>query len=137
MEGPIFLVECDSSSATAEQAAQLLRRLSPLAGAASGPGPVTPVSRIAVPADQMCLCLVESDSGESLRQALSRMRIGRKRIVEAVQVSPDRGAGHDLRRATRITTEDASGAMAWRTRRRTASCSSWSPGRDGRMTTLG
>lgn len=82
---PLFLVECYASSATAELAAQMLTRLGSLA---DGTPSVTPVSCIAVPADEMCLCLVESDSAESVRQALSSIELGHERIVGAVQVNP-------------------------------------------------
>jgi hypothetical protein len=86
---PLFLVECYTSPATAEGAAQLLAQLgSSVEGAA-----VTPVSCIAVPADDMCLCLVESDSAELVQEALSRIAVGHERIVGAIQVSPVRGGG--------------------------------------------
>ena len=54
---------------------------------------MTPVSCIAVPADEMCLCLVESDSAELVQEALSRIAVGHERIIEAIQVSPVRGVG--------------------------------------------
>jgi hypothetical protein len=86
---PLFLVECYTSPATAECAAQLLARL----GASAGERAVTPVSCIAVPADEMCLCLVESDSAEFVQEALSRIAVGHERIIGAIQVSPVRGVG--------------------------------------------
>lgn len=54
---------------------------------------MTPVSCIAVPADEMCFCLVESDSAELVRDALLRIAVGHERIVGAIQVSPVRGVG--------------------------------------------
>jgi len=89
---PLFLVECYSSSATAELATQMLAQLGSLADEAPG---LTPVSCIAIPADEVCLCLVESDSAESVHRALSKIAIGHERIVGAVQVSPVRGDGTD------------------------------------------
>jgi hypothetical protein len=86
---PVFLVECYTSPATAECAAQLLAHL----GASAGEGAVTPVSCIAVPADEMCLCVVESDSAELVQEALSRIAVGHERIIGAIQVSPVRGVG--------------------------------------------
>lgn len=75
---------------------QLLTRLGSLAGDAGhadgAPG-ITPVSCIAIPADEMCLCLVESDSAESVHRALTSIAMGHERIVGAVQVSPVRGDG--------------------------------------------
>lgn len=87
---PLFLVECYASSATAELATQMLTRLGSLADEAPG---LTPVSCIAIPTDEICLCLVESDSAESVRRALSSIAMGHERIVGAVQVSPVRGDG--------------------------------------------
>ena len=69
---------------------QLMTRLGSLAGDAPG---LTPVSCIAIPTDEMYLCLVESDSAESVRQALSSIAMGHERIVGAVQVSAVRGDG--------------------------------------------
>ena len=92
MGQPLFLVECYSSSATAELATQMLAQLGSLADEAPG---LTPVSCIAIPADEVCLCLVESDSAESVHRALSKIAIGHERIVGAVQVSPVRGDGTD------------------------------------------
>jgi hypothetical protein len=86
---PLFLVECYTSPATAECAAHLLARL----GSRAGDAAVTPVSCIAVPADEMCFCLVESDSAELVREALSQIALGHERIVAAIQVSPVRGVG--------------------------------------------
>jgi hypothetical protein len=90
---PLFLIECYSSSATAELATQMLAQLGSLAGDADGGPGLTPVSCIAIPADEVCLCLVESDSAESVHRALSSISIGHERIVGAVQVSPVRGDG--------------------------------------------
>jgi hypothetical protein len=87
---PLFLIECYSSSATAELATQMLAQLGSLADETPG---LTPVSCIAIPADEVCLCLVESDSAESVHRALSSISIGHERIVGAVQVSPVRGDG--------------------------------------------
>jgi hypothetical protein len=100
---PLFLVECYTSPATAEGGAQLLARL----GSAADDGTVKPVSCIAVPADEMCLCLVEADSAESIRQALGRMSIGHERIVGAVQVDP--GPGLSGITPAHITTGGADG----------------------------
>jgi hypothetical protein len=86
---PLFLVECYTSPATAEGAAQLLARLS---SSAEGAG-VTPVSCIAVPTDEMCFCLVESNSAEAVQEVLARVAVGHERIVGAIQVSPGRGVG--------------------------------------------
>jgi hypothetical protein len=83
VEQSVFLVECYTASATAERAEQMLARLSELPGR----GTVVPVSCIAVPSDEMCLCLVEGDSAESVHQALTRISIGHERIVEAVAVN--------------------------------------------------
>lgn len=87
---PLFLVECYASSATAELAKQMLTQLGSLADETPG---LTPVSCIAIPADELFLCLVESDSAESVHKALSSIAIGHERIVGAVQVSPVRGDG--------------------------------------------
>ena len=84
------MVECYASSATAELAMQMLTQLGSLADETPG---LTPVSCIAIPADELFLCLVESDSAESVHKALSSIAIGHERIVGAVQVSPVRGDG--------------------------------------------
>lgn len=85
MPQPLFLVECYSSSATAEAAADLLARLRAL-GSRFASGVLTPLSCIAVPGDEIFFCLIESDSLESVHRALQRTSIGYQRVVGAFAV---------------------------------------------------
>jgi len=90
---PLFLIECYASSATAEVAAEMLAQLRSGANGGSGASPVTPMSCIAVPSDEIIYCLVASDSADSVHEALTNMSIGHDRIVGAVEVKPVRGVG--------------------------------------------
>jgi len=106
VEQSLYLVECYSSAATAERAAELLTRLSEL----PGPDTVVPVSCIAVPSDEMCLCLVEADSAEAVHQALTQIAFGHERIVEAVSVTPARRSPSWTNAATPSASPSPSGA---------------------------